>query len=144
VAFFALVAYLIFSLVLMGPLKHGGLALALSMSSTLQFLLLVFLLKRKMDAWDLEPVLKSMGKCIIASMVMGLGLHYLYSNWLIANTAMGLWPLIANLAGLILIGLIIYFLTARLLGCQEISSVLDIFRPFLKKTKSCPLFRGKR
>jgi putative peptidoglycan lipid II flippase len=136
VACVALIAYLIFSLSLMGPLKHGGLALALSLSSTLQLFLLVFLLKRKMDTWDLEPILKSIGKCIIASMVMGFGIHYLYSNWLIPNPALGLWYLVTNLASLILIGVIIYFVVAKILGCQELRSVLDIFKPFVKRAKS--------
>ena len=136
VACVALVAYLIFSLALMGPLKHGGLALALSLSSTLQFLLLVFLLKRRLDAWDLEPILKSFGKSIIAAMIMGFGIYYLYSKWLISNPAMGIGHLITNLTGLILVGVIIYFVVARILGCQELSAVLDIFRPFMKRSKS--------
>ena len=47
VAFVALLANLLFSLLLMGPLKHGGLALALSLASALQYGLLVFLFKQK-------------------------------------------------------------------------------------------------
>jgi len=136
VACVALVANLIFSLILMGPFKHSGLALALSMASTLQFFLLVVLLKRRMDAWDLEPILKSFGKCIIASMMMGFGIHYLHSSWLVSDPALGIWRLIINLTGLVLVGLIIYFLVARILGCQELRSLLDIFKPFLRKAKS--------
>ncbi len=133
IATIALVANFIFSLALMGRLEHGGLALALSLASTIQFCLLVFFLKRKMEAWGLGPILVSMGKSICASVVMGLAIYYLYSRWLIENLTLGLGYLIINLAGLIIIGVIVYFVTARILRCAELESVLNLFKPRLKK-----------
>ena len=129
----ALMANFIFSLALMGPLKHGGLALALSLASTLQFCLLVFFLKRKMEEWGLGPILVSMGKSICASVVMGITIYILYSRWSLEKLTLGLGYLIINLAGLILIGVIVYFIAAWILRCTELASVLNLVKPFVKK-----------
>ncbi|MDZ7699996.1 MAG: murein biosynthesis integral membrane protein MurJ [Deltaproteobacteria bacterium] len=56
-----------FSLLFMGPLKHGGLALALSMASMIQFCLLIFFLKRKIDLGDMRPVFVSGLKSSVAA-----------------------------------------------------------------------------
>ena len=133
VALVALMANLVLSLVLMGPLSHGGLALALSLASSLQFALLVFFLKRRIDAWVLRSIFASLGKSVIASAVMGLVIDYLYSGWWAPDTALGIMHSAIRLAGLVLIGTIIYFTMAKILGCRELSSMLDIFRPILKK-----------
>jgi len=133
VAAVTLVANLIFSLVFMGPLKHAGLALALSSASALQFALLIFFLKRRMEAWDLKPILISVAKCICASIVMGIGIHVLYSIWWIPDRAQGAWQMAAILAGLVLVGVLIYFVVAGILRCRELSSILDVFRPVVKR-----------
>jgi len=136
VAAFALVTNLIFSLLFMGPLKHGGLALALSLASTFQFCLLVFFLKKRMDVLNLRPILVSGGKSLFASMVMGLGIYYLHFKWWASNPTQGLWHLVVNLAGLVLTGVIIYFATAKILGCRELTSVLDLLKPLFGRTKA--------
>jgi len=134
VATIAMAANLIFSLFLMRtPLRHGGLALALSLASAIQFCLLVFYLKKKMDVWDLAPVLKSIGKCVIASIVMGICIRYLSSFWLMPGLTPGVSRLAVSVIGLVLIGAIIYFIAARILGCRELSYVLNIFSPISRK-----------
>ena len=133
--FVAVAANLGLSLLLMGPLKHGGLALALSLASTLQLALLVVFFRKKIEVWELRPILVSTGKCIVASIVMGLGIHYLYSEWWVPNPAMGTWHLAGELVCLVLIGVFIYFAVARLLGCQELRSVLNLFKAMFRKGK---------
>ena len=135
VAVVALVANLVASLLLMGPLRHGGLALALSLASSLQFCLLIFLFRKKVAEWDLGPILVSAGKCIFASLIMGLVVYYLYSGWWVPNPASGTWHLAATLAGLILLGVIIYFLAAKALGCSELTSIFGILKPLLRRNK---------
>ena len=135
VAFLAFAVNLFFSLVLMGPLKHGGIALALSLSSTIQFFLLIFLLKRKIQMDDLRPVLVSALKCALAAAVMGLGVFYFHSGWLTADPGAGLLRMITDLAGLIIIGVIIYFAVAHILGCRELASIGEMFGPIYGKKK---------
>jgi putative peptidoglycan lipid II flippase len=48
VAFFVMISYIGLSLLLMGPLRAGGIALALSLSSLINFVLLFYLLEKKL------------------------------------------------------------------------------------------------
>ena len=128
VAVVAVVANLILSLIFMGPLKHGGLAFALSLASSLQFCLLVFFLRRKIPVSNLGQVMVSAAKSAFSAIVMGLGVIYFHSRWLTTGS-------VPNLAGLIGIGIIIYFSVAYVLRCKEIASVREIFRPILRKGK---------
>ncbi len=136
VAVITLVANLIFGLLLIGPLGHGGLALALSLSSTLQFGLLVFFFKRKIKTWDLTSILVSVGKCVVASAVMGLGVYYLDSCLWFSKPGPGVWYSAVRIIGLVLFGTVLYFSAARFLGCRELSSVSDMITAVFRKTES--------
>ncbi len=127
-AFAAFVVYVILCLALMGPFKHAGLALALSLASSLHFFLLVYLLKRKINGFRLKPVIISALKCTSAASVMGLGIYYLHTRWLTMDPGTGLLEMIFSLAGLVGAGMLIYFVMARTLGCRELASVRDMFR----------------
>lgn len=133
VAVIAVAVNLALSLWLMGPMKHGGLALALSIASAVQFLLLTFFLKRKTSVMNLFPVLISAAKSALAASLMGLGVYFLYSSWLIAGPGTGLFFMVIRLSTLIVIGIIIYFGAARLFGCSEIASIREIFSRNRKK-----------
>jgi putative peptidoglycan lipid II flippase len=133
VAVITLVANLIFGLLLIGPLEHGGLALALSLSSTLQFGLLVFFFKRKIKTWDLTSILVSVGKCVVGSAVMGLGVYYLDSCLWLSKPELGVWYSTVRIIGLVLLGTVLYFSAARFLGCRELSAILDMFKPMFGK-----------
>jgi len=136
VAVAAFFVYLIAALALMGPLKHGGIALALSISSSLQFCLLLFFLKRKIALSNLKGVLISVLKSTFASAVMGSGVFYLHSRWLIIDSAAGLLSMIINLSVLVVAGIILYFVVARILGCTELASVREMFMPVFRRTRS--------
>jgi putative peptidoglycan lipid II flippase len=137
VAVIALSVNLGLSLLLMGPLKHGGLALALSIASSVQFFLLIFLLKRKSSVINIKPVLISSAKSALAASLMGLGVYGCLASWLTADPKAGLSRMVIHLAALIVIGMIIYFGVARVLGCREIGSIQQIFwRKTRRKSRS--------
>jgi putative peptidoglycan lipid II flippase len=136
IAVFTMLANLVFSLLLMGPLRHSGLALALSLASSIQFCLLVFFIKRKLIEWEARPVLFSMAKVLASSAIMGFVLRYLYLIWLMPESGWSAIQLLVNLIGVILIGVIIYFTMARILGCRELLSILNTIRPILKRSKN--------
>ncbi len=119
---------LVFSLTLMEPLRHGGLALSLSMSSSLQFFFLVFFLKRKFHLGSLKPIMISSLKCALAAAAMGISVFYIHSTWLPIDSAAGLWSMIINLAELIALGMIIYFIAARIMRCAELAAVWEVVR----------------
>ncbi|MEO0250458.1 MAG: murein biosynthesis integral membrane protein MurJ, partial [candidate division WOR-3 bacterium] len=114
------------SLLLMGPLSHGGLALALSISSSLQFGLLLFIIKKNGSLINLKSVVISSVKSVLASGIMALGVYLCSSRWLIVAPGQGGYAMAARLSLLILIGLILYFGTAHVLGCPELASLKGI------------------
>jgi putative peptidoglycan lipid II flippase len=63
----ALLANVVLSLALMGPLKHSGLALANALSSMLNFTLLFYFLKMKLGRVGARKILHSVFKCLLAS-----------------------------------------------------------------------------
>ncbi len=135
VAFVTLMANLILSLLLMGPFRHGGLALALSLASSLQLTLLIFFLKRRIVEWEISPILVSVGKSLLASIVMGVGIYYAYYHGWVPNPELGIGHLVFRLLGLVCLGAFIYFAVSRLLGCPELSLIWDIFKPILRRAK---------
>jgi putative peptidoglycan lipid II flippase len=125
-----------FSLLLMGPLKHGGLALALSLASTLQFLLLVLILGKRQGIFELTPVLRTVLKSLAASSVMSLSVFYINSHWLMKTGTVSFVIAAAKLGVTILIGGMVYFTAAALLRCPEFASMRDLFRPLMRKLKT--------
>ena len=71
VAFFVMISYIGFSLILMGPLRAGGLALALSLSSLINFVVLFYLLEKKLGKIEKKDLLVSALKSALSAVVMG-------------------------------------------------------------------------
>jgi hypothetical protein len=70
----------------------------------------------------------SIGKCVVASAVMGLGVYYLDSCLWLCKPGPGAWCSALRIIGLVLFGTVLYFFAARFLGCRELSSVLDMIK----------------
>jgi putative peptidoglycan lipid II flippase len=136
VATITMVANALLSLLLMGPLRHGGLALALSLSSTVQLVLLISILGRRGDLLDLKSMVSSAGRSLAASAVMGLVLYDLNGRWLSPGKPGSFWSHALILAGVISVGVAVYFLMARIFRCPEISSIQDMVRPLLGKSRT--------
>jgi len=121
-------AYLFFGIVLMGPLKHGGLALAVSLASAINFMLLVFLLKRKMPQWTLTPIIVSILKIILSTVIMAAGIYYLNFLFFPDNPDQGTFNLMVQVVVLVLSGIVIYMLAAFLLRCRELNAFTGLIR----------------
>jgi putative peptidoglycan lipid II flippase len=136
VATITMIANALLSLLLMGPLRHGGLALSLSLSSTVQLLLLIFILRKRGDLLDLRSMVSSAGRSLAASAVMGLVLYDLNARWLSpGEPGGGFWFRALTLGGVILAGVAVYFLMARIFRCPEISSIPGMLIPDLRKSR---------
>jgi len=77
---FSLLVNVVLNFLLIGPLKHQGLALATSLSVIFNMGLLVFWLKKKIGSIDGGSILISAMQIILASALMGGGI-YLLSNF---------------------------------------------------------------
>jgi putative peptidoglycan lipid II flippase len=129
VAVIAMALNLIFSLILMRtPLEHGGLALALSLASTVQLVILILLLRRRIGGIEGKAVLGSMVKSLVSSMIMAIGI---YGLSLKVFPAMFTGTVVGLTFGVLLVvgaGILIYLISARLLGCTELTSVMNVVR----------------
>jgi len=63
---------IVFCLLLMVPLQHAGLALAMSLSSFFNLFLLIWLLRKRLGRIGWRSILRSMSKVSMASIIMGV------------------------------------------------------------------------
>ncbi len=128
VSFVTFLSYLFLGLILMVPLKHGGLALALTLSSAINFILLIFFLKKRMPEWNLSPMLLSVFKVFSASVLMGACLILLNMKLFANNTNPGTIALVIQVVTMVISGLFIFLFAAWIFRCRE----LGIFASLLK------------
>ena len=131
-AFIAFLLNLAFSLALMGPLKHGGLALATTLSATGNMLMLLWFLRRTIGPLNGRALLVSGAKSLAASIPMAAIVWYANSfvDWsqtghkLLKGSVLG---------GTIVVGTVTYMIAVSLLGSAEASDTLSLLRKKLGK-----------
>ena len=127
VAVAALAVNIGLSLLLMGPLQHGGLALALSLASGVQFILLALFLYRRVKVLVFRPVLASVFKSGLASAVMALGVITAKKGWFVFSLESGILYNSMSLTALVILGGGIYILCSWVLRAQELRSLMEMF-----------------
>lgn len=127
---------IIFSLLLIGPLGHRGLALAYSLAGFVQCAATMLALRKKIGQMHLKQMLLCFCKTALACAAMGLAVWATVlgcSAWL--GVADKLTQLI-QVAAAIGIGVLVFFLTARLLKMEELTTITSTFlRRFGRKIK---------
>jgi putative peptidoglycan lipid II flippase len=126
-AFVAFVLNLLFSLVLMGPMKHSGLALASSLSALGNMSLLLWLIRRKIGPFGARAIAISGVKGMIASVPMAVAVYFIVGliDWsqtggrLLKGTVLG---------AAVVAGMIVFLCIAHLLGSEEARDVLALMR----------------
>jgi putative peptidoglycan lipid II flippase len=123
VATVALLANVIFSLALMKPLRHGGLAVALSMSSYVQFLLLLSFLRKKRAIGDGRALLRCLMTSAGCATAMGLGVHGFHRLCLLMDPDTFFLDKTVCVAILVITGIGLYMGLAVLLRCEEVEGL---------------------
>lgn len=110
----------------MGPLLHSGLALATSLSSLLNVLLLVFALRKRIGGLNGRKMLISAVKLTMASIIMGLALYWVNTGFyeMEANVFLKVMVLFGN----IVFGIIIYLVLSFFLKTEEVKFLMDLAR----------------
>jgi putative peptidoglycan lipid II flippase len=116
---------IIFSLTLMGPLKHSGLALANSLASIINFLLLAFFLRKKLHRIDTRKIMKSFLQVSASSLLMGM------AGWALLHgdlwTRSGSTAMKAGyLTGTMLISASIYAFANALMKNEELHYIQEV------------------
>jgi putative peptidoglycan lipid II flippase len=131
-AFIAFILNALFSLILMGPLLHGGLALATTLSAAGNMVLLFFLLRRKIGPFGGGRIMGAGLKTLVAAVPMAFLVQY--GIRLIDWSQSGQKGIKAGvLGGSIGAGVIIFILTAHLLRCEEVREAGELFRRKFRK-----------
>jgi putative peptidoglycan lipid II flippase len=117
----ALIAFLlnvVFSLLLMKPLLHGGLALATTLSALANMIMLLWLLRRKIGPFGGRSVTRSGTKALLASLPMGLVVYYICqcADWSLSAHKLSKTLI---LGGAVAAGIIVYAAISRLLRSEE-------------------------
>jgi putative peptidoglycan lipid II flippase len=124
-AFIAFLLNVVFSLVLMKPLLHGGLALATTLSALANMLLLLWLLRRKIGPFGGRGILSSGIKSLAASIPMVVVVYYAcqWTDWSLAGHKLSK---LCVLGGAIGSGVLVYAVLARVLRSNEALEMISI------------------
>jgi putative peptidoglycan lipid II flippase len=120
-------ANIILGIVLMGPMGHGGLALATSLASMLNLGLLVRALRTKLGMVGLKTIMASVYKTLICSVFMGAAV-WAAALFMIPSKDGSLMGLFFGIVGSIIIGLVLYGSFSFLLKSRELEKILAMSR----------------
>lgn len=125
IAVLSVLTNVIFSLVLMGPMEHGGLALANAIASAVNFVVLLFFLRKKIETIDGMKIARSFINSAVASVIMGLAGLYAMRIFM-WNEHAGVFEKSGVLAGVILLCMGIYLAIAYLMKSEELTYLLQM------------------
>ena len=125
VGFFVMISYILFSLILMKPLRVGGIALAMSLSSFLNFALLFFLLERKIGRIEKGELFVSAAKSTLSAALMA-GFVWFFIGRFGFNRLAFLYQLGVLLSAIIL-GIAVYFILSLLLNHEDLKNLREVF-----------------
>lgn len=123
-AIISLACNVVFAFLLMGPLSHAGLALAVSLAALVQLGILMERLRGKLQGIPWRVLLRYLPREIFASAVMGgfCGLAAEYVTW---SSGVPLFRRALALAGTVLLGVVIY---GSVLGVMRVSDLKELLR----------------
>ncbi len=128
----AMGASIIWMIVLVGPLAHGGLALAVTLGAIIQMFLLFFVLRSKLGGIDGKRLTVTFGKTFIASMLMGI-IVMLWSDLLTPWAGVGKLGSLIVLCSGAFIGVVIFALITRILRMEEYSMAMEMLGSKIRK-----------
>lgn len=125
VAFFVVLGYVFFSFVLMSPLRVGGIALALSLSSLFNFVILFFLLEKKIGKVEKKDILVSALKSCFFAALMGGAVWFFIQ--LFDFRRLEFIRQIGVLLSALVLGIALYFIMNLVFNRGDLIALKDIF-----------------
>ncbi len=125
VSFFVMLVYIGLSLILMNPLHVGGIALALSVSSVFNFILLFFLLEKKIGRIEKKEIITSGIKSTFFAGVTGVAVWFFMKQYDFQYLVFmrQLSVLIAAVA----VGILVYLFLNLLFNQEDLKGLKDAF-----------------
>ncbi|MBI1293385.1 murein biosynthesis integral membrane protein MurJ [bacterium] len=118
---------ILLSLVWIDQLGYGGLALANSVATTVEMIVLLWLLRRRVNGFSFASLIRGSIRSAAAAMLMGLAV-WGWLTWLGSQVGWGSWlPIgwVAALSGMV-VAVSIYMGSALLLGAEELRIALSL------------------
>lgn len=127
----AVVLNIVLNLILMGPLKHGGLALATSIASLFNVLALLYILRKRVGRLGGRRILSSGLKLAAASAVMGGAAAWMAHSWMggMTTTLQRAGALLA----IILLAVALFAGCSYALKSEELAFLYQTFRKKLRR-----------
>ncbi len=119
IAVLSVLANIIFSFILMGPLRHGGLAFANAIASAVNFMVLFYLLRKKLGTVDGRKIVRSFIQTGAASAIMG-GAAFLALKVFPWNDGTAFSQKVLILSGVMMLCAGIFLLIMRLMKSEEL------------------------
>ncbi len=119
------------NLLLMGPLQHGGLALATSLSALFNVLLLIFFLRKRLGLMGGRKIMVSTLKLALSSTLMGILIYACNLAWFDPMAALGMKVVVVM--GSIFLGVLCFGVFSYLLKNEELAFFLDLLKKRLGK-----------
>jgi putative peptidoglycan lipid II flippase len=132
IAVVSLIVNIFLSILLMGPMRHAGLALATSLASAVNLILLIVALRKRLGRIEGHNILRSVVKSMVCAAVMGFVIG-LVGLWAAPQCGKSPWYLLLWVLGSVGVGSILYGGLAFLFRSQELGAVVDIVRASLHK-----------
>ncbi len=118
----SIVFNIIFSIILMRYLAHGGLALATSLSSVVNLLILYKILEKRLGDIRIKEISASFAKSLFCSFLMGICV-YIFSFFILSKKSGALFLLIVVLGG-IAVGAVLYAGFSYIMKSKELRALL--------------------
>lgn len=125
IAVVSVIVNIIFSFLLMGPMRHGGLAFANAIASAANFTLLLVLLRKKLGSVDGRAIARSFIKMFIASLIMGI-IGLLTIQAFIWSDSSGIFQKSVTLTGVIALCIAVYMLIMYFMQSEELKYLLNM------------------
>ncbi|MFH1995487.1 MAG: murein biosynthesis integral membrane protein MurJ [Candidatus Omnitrophota bacterium] len=119
----AVVLNIVLNLILMWPLKIGGIALATSIAAIVNFCMLFYLLRKKIGGPPLKDILDPLYKIVASAAVMVLFCR-LMARWIAIPPGYSTIHNAASLAAIILPSVVVYIAATLCFGMREASTLV--------------------
>jgi putative peptidoglycan lipid II flippase len=127
IAALAVVINIIVSLFLMGPLKHGGLAFATSVSASFNLFALVYILRRRFGRIGMKRIVASGLKIMASSLIMGIAVYFVCpkEHWEMSGMV---FEKSLRIVFSITLGLMVFLVSSFLLRSSELFSLVEFVK----------------
>lgn len=114
----AVAVNIVFNIILIGPMKHQGLALATTISSFISLIASVYVIRKRLGSFGFMSSVEVAIKTLIASLLMGFVAYYIH-NFLSASLGTSKLYEIIALFSAVLVGAVLYIVLILIFKVEE-------------------------